>query len=966
MTSKLPAFRILLVAAAWATAVVARADERPGAADPAWHPAIRHPVTTILGRDDGGFWLLDSRADGRGSMSGRLTAVSPVGGVLASAVPAVLPEGSVHCMALVPGGGLVISGSFLSVDGIERPGLARLDSQGRLDPLFIPSVSLDTNVPPPVVGPLPPLPPDPLPPFGIQQIATQPDGGLLVWRFRRASRPDKSPLPWLFRLRNDGAYDDQFQTPKVADGWEVHVLSDGRFITGEDATIYREGWTGLPQQRLLRWFSDGRPDEGFAPVLVGGGSAYAFLEQGDRLLIAGDFAEVNNLFRDHLARILPNGEVDASYRSPFIGGAYGQRIYGLSSHDAGPVFIAGEFKTGGPVPRAQLARLNPDGTLDHSFLAAPIPFMSGAVLALPGGGCLASSSSEPFLLKLRGDGLEGSGSFALETDHFEVSEADVSIEFTVRRYWGHAGVSQVEVRMEGLDATDGEDFIGDTQTLQFTNGETRKTVRFSLINDERTEDLETARIVLQNPGPGSGLGPLTSATVAIVDDDGPSSEDRSFQLPADGIRGRIRSLAVQSDGRILVAGDYHRVGIHSRAGLARLESDGRLDLAFDPVPSRVYGSGFGVDFVRVRNSEIFFSGDVGAGVWPDSERMVATSLAGEVLRSGTPLTLAGDTFGLSGAVPYGADQWIVFGTFSTGALPRGLARIGNDLVLDPTFRPASLGLRETSAVAVESDGRVLVARTDSRLHRVSADGASADPIPLPLPISGIHGLASLPEGRFLAWGLFGSEKPHGWHPLIRCLPDGRLDPGFQPELALFMPSNTLAVATQLTVDPEGRLLLALHASPLGLSRRMRDHLIRLLPDGALDRSFEPVTFNVEGADNQSIHAITLQPDGAILVGGEFDRMNGLPRMSLVRLKGAGAASGRIPAVRSLSRTPAGISDLRVSAAPLRASVLERSADLRHWEPVSTNWHATSQASWQDRQAIAGNAPVFYRVVQDEE
>jgi uncharacterized delta-60 repeat protein len=493
------------------------------------------------------------------------------------------------------------------------------------------------------------------------------------------------------------------------------------------------------------------------------------------------------------------------------------------------------------------------------------------------------------------------------------------------------------------------------------------TVKVTLLNDTRTEDLETVLISLEEPTNGAGLGLVTSATVAIADDDGPSSEDRSFRISEDYIRGRVRSLALQPDGRILVAGDLSRVGSHRRAGIARLEADGTLDDAFNPVPQQDIERVGRVDSVHVRNSEILFSGEVGPGSWPDSEGMMVTSWSGAVLRSASPLSLDSDSFWMGGAIPYRTNQWIVFGTFSSGAMPSGLARLNDDLTVDPDFRPPTLGAGTTIATAVESDGRLLVARTGPKLYRVASDGSSAEVVSLPLAVQRVWGLTSLQDGRFLAWGSFRTNTEGPWQPLIRCFPDGRLDPSFHPELELFTPTNSAApmVASQLTLDRDGRILMVLHGSPVGHLGRPQDYLIRLLPDGAFDRSFEPVTFSLEGTDNSPVYSLILQPDGAILVGGEFNRVNGLRRSPLVRLKGTGVASGRIPAVRSISRSPTGVWDLRVSAAPAQTFTVERSTDLQHWHRVATNRFGFIQSIWQDGPTDSGDRSLFYRVVQNE-
>jgi uncharacterized delta-60 repeat protein len=52
----------------------------------------------------------------------------------------------------------------------------------------------------------------------------------------------------------------------------------------------------------------------------------------------------------------------------------------------------------------------------------------------------------------------------------------------------------------------------------------------------------------------------------------------------EGYTPAIVSLAVQADGRILVAGSFTHFDRERRDGIARLESDGRLDPSFRPVP----------------------------------------------------------------------------------------------------------------------------------------------------------------------------------------------------------------------------------------------------------------------------------------------------------------------------------------------------------------------------------------------
>src|SRR6185436_542770 len=49
-----------------------------------------------------------------------------------------------------------------------------------------------------------------------------------------------------------------------------------------------------------------------------------------------------------------------------------------------------------------------------------------------------------------------------------------------------------------------------------------------------------------------------------------------------GADGSIRALGLQSDGRLLVGGLFHTINGTNRNGIARLSSDGKVDISFDP------------------------------------------------------------------------------------------------------------------------------------------------------------------------------------------------------------------------------------------------------------------------------------------------------------------------------------------------------------------------------------------------
>ncbi|MEP6900614.1 MAG: delta-60 repeat domain-containing protein, partial [Actinomycetota bacterium] len=82
------------------------------------------------------------------------------------------------------------------------------------------------------------------------------------------------------------------------------------------------------------------------------------------------------------------------------------------------------------------------------------------------------------------------------------------------------------------------------------------------------------------------------------------------------------------------------------------------------------------------------------------------------------------------------------------------------------------------------------------------------------------------------------------------------------------------------VQPDGRILAA--GSFSNVAGEPRAKVVRLNPNGSLDASFQNPA--VTGpAFNENVFTMALQPDGKILIGGQFTSVGGLPRTYLARL-----------------------------------------------------------------------------------
>ncbi|MBL9175750.1 MAG: delta-60 repeat domain-containing protein, partial [Verrucomicrobiales bacterium] len=112
---------------------------------------------------------------------------------------------------------------------------------------------------------------------------------------------------------------------------------------------------------------------GVAPNLRGpDGPVHAMAEGTDStVILAGDFARVNGVPRNAIARLLPDGSLDPAFAP---NAAPDGAIRSVTVTPNGSVLVAGDFSHWGAVAAGDhCVRLKPDGSLDESFTASP-PF----------------------------------------------------------------------------------------------------------------------------------------------------------------------------------------------------------------------------------------------------------------------------------------------------------------------------------------------------------------------------------------------------------------------------------------------------------------------------------------------------------------------------------------------------------------------------------------------------------------
>lgn len=176
----------------------------------------------------------------------------------------------------------------------------------------------------------------------------------------------------IVRLLPDGTLDTTFNPGRGADDYVTAILPlpDGGMVVGGQF----EKFNAQSHPHIVRLDHTGAVvDNGvFSSALAFNGTVLSLAAQVNpvasgpqgQILVAGIFSGVNNLTRNHLARLNADGSVDASFNPTFD-----DRVRVVVSQPDGKILAGGDFVTVNGVAVKHLVRLYYDGSLDTTFNA---------------------------------------------------------------------------------------------------------------------------------------------------------------------------------------------------------------------------------------------------------------------------------------------------------------------------------------------------------------------------------------------------------------------------------------------------------------------------------------------------------------------------------------------------------------------------------------------------------------------
>lgn len=590
----------------------------------------------------------------------------------------------VRASVLQSDGKIFIAGHFTSYNGTIRNGVARLNADGSLDSTFIPE---------PVVN-------------DIYSVIIQNDEKIIIGGGR------------LFRLNPNGSLDSTFNignTNGVATEIRATAIqNDGKIIVGGDFTNFN----GLSINHITRLNSDGSIDTTFHTGVGTNNNIRSIVIQNDgKIIIGGFFITYDGVSCNRIIRLNNNGSIDTTFNTG-IGPNSAVNAIALQSNQK--INIVGEFSSYNGIPRKYIARLNTDGSLDTTLNVG------------------TGANSNLFSVQVQSDGkILFGGNFTSYNGNVKNKIARLNIDGSLDNTFNEGTGSNSTVRTI-LVLNDGKIVLGGDFT--FFDNLTRNYV--ACLNSDGSLNLQFNEVTgangiinatkIQNDGKIVIGGTFTIFNgiplkrIARLNENG--TVDSTFNSGF-GANYDITSLAIQNDGKIIVGGDFTSFNGVAKKRIIRLNSSGIIDSTFNPGT----GANLKIRTISIQSDgKIIIGGDFTTFNGLSKNRIVRLNSNGSVdttfnIGSGAGGWIYSITLQNDGKIILGGDFLSYNGTSRSH-----IARLNSNGSLDLTFNPGSGATNlAVYSTAIQSDGKIFIggafgayngiART--RIARLNTDGS---------------------------------------------------------------------------------------------------------------------------------------------------------------------------------------------------------------------------------------------------
>lgn len=697
---------------------------------------------------------------------------------------------------------------------------------------------------------------------------------------------------YIARLNADGSVDTsfrlstEFQVNRID---AVAVQPDGKILIGGQLFYFG---SESSKTYLFRLHADGSWDKSFdaggyvystgSPYGLDGAIKAISVDGSGKILVGGEFTAP----RSYIARLNADGTEDKTF-NPGTGADY--TVTHIARQANGGIIIGGEFSSVNGITKKGIARLGSDGALDTSAFGAGLSGGSVKALAVQAddkiliGGDFSwfnnYETSIPKLIRTTATGVLDN-TFTQGVPRFEGGsipaasyfEAITSLLALPDKIIVGGWYSSIIFSGRPL-YHDARIYVLQAGDGTYVNGTTFKgdpTDVFALARRSDGAAIAGGSFVQLAYEPDAYFYGLCRLSGQYY------NPDASFK-PIVGGQADVQSVASQPDGKIIAGGDFFLANGISRNGVARFNIDGSLDATLT-VPALTGGTVRGL-LLRDDGNIVIGGSFYRIAGGSDYDDVALISSTGALLGTGY-------VGGVNSLAWYHDNR-----VLAAMAHSPGIRRLNADLTIDGSFDPGS-GISDSqqpdyemdrvNAVAVQKDGKILVAGsflsfsgvTCQNIVRLNADGSHDGSFASPAftmfySRSELFALSLQTDGKILIAGRFSTVNGVTVPTVARLNTDGSLDTSFKTP---FQDSGSAAHA--VSVQGDGKILVGGNIQLVNESS-IFNGLVRLNIDGSRDTSLNSST-------DWDVKSVLTTPSGEIFAGGWIAATDGFPRFGLAR------------------------------------------------------------------------------------
>lgn len=574
-------------------------------------------------------------------------------------------------------GKLLIGGRFSTYNGVTRNKLARISEFGVLDQSF--NVQDGPN-------------------DYVRSIANLPDGKVMV--AGEFTSFNGANISYLARLNANGSVDNTFNAGAAgANDYIVSVKTtpNGKLIIAGGFSSYN----GKSCYGITRLNADGSLDNTFKNESGADGIVKAFtvLPNG-KIVLVGDFSTYNKVKRNKIARLNADGSLDNEF---VIGAGADATVNSLVVQPDGKILVAGFFSTIDTIQRSKIARLNTDGSIDRTFnplKGADLPIY--AMQLLPSGKIVIGGDFINFndvnrsrIARLNSDGSldndfqQGTGADYIVNNLLVLPSGALMIAGDFNQYDKNTRSKIARLNANGSVETRFNGVLG-----------TDKPINFAVTS---TVDKKLIIVGDFNSYNGKPVG-----KVARLNADG--SLDDDFKTGT-GANAAVQTATIQTDGKIILAGNFTKFNGIEVNKVVRLNMDGSIDYTFNKLGTGANFEVFAALFIPLGNSpygSIVLAGNFTTFNGKPANKIVRLTSDGSI--DPTFLVTSGANAAIRALALTSSSNLIVVGDFTTfNGTPCGrIVRLNSDGTVDKYFKTDIGADDNIRTVAINGNGKILI------------------------------------------------------------------------------------------------------------------------------------------------------------------------------------------------------------------------------------------------------------------